>query len=377
MMRVGIVGCGKVADKHASQIRRMVDSMIVGVCDQEPLMAEQLAERLGIKHCYEDVDSFLRMCHPEVVHITTPPQSHFALARQCLEAGCHVYVEKPFTLSCSDASELIRIAKDSGRKLTVGHETQFMPVAIDMRRLIRAGYLGGPPVHMESIYCYQFSDERYAKALLGDRNHWIRGLPGGLLHNIISHGIGKIVEYLQDDTVTVLAHAFTSEFLKGIGEADIIDELRVIISDNCRTTAYFTFSSQMSPPLHQFRVYGQKHSLIADLDHQTLIKIPQNLTSYLNQFVPPFTEGTQYFVRGLHNMRRFLERDFHAESGIHSLISLFYRSIREGSPLPIPYRDILLTSKIMDEILRQIPHTVRTESAPKGKKQLSDDRDIS
>ena len=134
-------------------------------------MAEQLAERLGIRHFYDDVESLLRVCRPDVAHITTPPQSHFALAKHCLEAGCHVYVEKPFTLSSSEARELIRTAEASGFKLTVGHETQFMPVAVDMCRLIRAGYLGGAPVHMESIYCYQFNDERYAKALLGDRNH--------------------------------------------------------------------------------------------------------------------------------------------------------------------------------------------------------------
>jgi predicted dehydrogenase len=194
MIRVGIVGCGKVADKHVSQILRIPGCEIVGVCDQEELMAKQLAERFGIRHRFSDVGVLLKTCQPDVVHITTPPQSHYALAKQCLEAGCHVYVEKPFTVRSGEAEELIGIAEKGGQKLTVGHETQFMPVARDMRRLIHDGYLGGPPVHMESIYGYQFSDEAYAKALLGDRNHWVRRLPGGLVQNIISHGIGKIVD---------------------------------------------------------------------------------------------------------------------------------------------------------------------------------------
>jgi predicted dehydrogenase len=355
VIRVAIIGCGKVADKHASQILRVQGSEIVGVCDQEELMAGQLAERIGIKHHFSEVRTLLTTCQPDVVHITTPPQSHYALARQCLETGCHVYVEKPFTMNSEEATELLAVAEKMGRKVTAGHETQFMPASREMRRLIQAGYLGGAPVHMESDYGYEFGDERYAKALLGDKKHWIRSLPGGLLQNIISHGIGKIAEYLQDEQVTVTAHGFTSQFLESIGETGIIDELRVIISDSHRTTAYFTFSSQISPALHQFKVCGPKNSLIADLEHQTLIKVPQKTyKSYLNQFIPPLADAKQYFANGCGNVKRFLKKDFHADSAIHFLISSFYQSLTENTPLPIPYRDILLTSRIIDDIFNQV-----------------------
>jgi predicted dehydrogenase len=353
-LRAGIIGCGKVADKHTSQILRIKDAEIVGVCDSEELMAQQLAERYGIRHIFTDVGEMLSTCQLDVVHITTPPQSHYSLARKCLESGCHVFVEKPLTLNSQEAESLLRLAESKGQKLTVGHETQFMPVAMDMRRLIQAGYLGGAPVHMESVYCYDFSDERYARALLGDKDHWIRRLPGGLLQNIISHGIGKIVEYLTDDDVSVSARGFTSHFLNGIGERDIIDELRVIMVGNRQTTAYFTFSSQIGPPLHQFRIFGPKKSLFADFDHQTLVSMPMNYKSYLNQFIPPFLAGRQYVANGLRNVGRFLQRDFHAESGLYTLLRSFYTSITDGSPLPISYRDILLTSRTIDDILMQI-----------------------
>jgi predicted dehydrogenase len=355
VIRVGIIGCGKVADKHASQIRRVRGSRIVGVCDRERLMAGQLAERYGIGDSFDDVHAMLAACKPDVVHITTPPQSHYALARQCLEAGCHIYVEKPFTLNGEEAKELIDIAQKVGRKLTVGHETQFMPVARDMRRLIQAGYLGGAPVHMESIYGYEFTDERYAKAVLGDRNHWVRSLPGGLLQNIISHGIGKIAEYLQNEDVMVIAHGFTSPFLDRIGESDVIDELRVILSDGRRTTAHFLFSSQISPALHQFSVYGPTNSLIADHEHQTLIRVPrEHYKSYLKQFIPPFSDAGQYVTNGCRNIHRFLKKEFHAESGMYVLMDSFYRSLTDNAPLPVPYRDILLTARIIDAIFAQI-----------------------
>src|SRR5258708_15506743 len=116
-----------------------------------------------------------------------------------------------------------------------------------MRALIESGYLGEAPVHMESYYGYDLGGQSYARALLGDQQHWVRRLPGKLLHNIISHGIARIAEFLRCDHPHVIAHGFTSPFLNGIGETDIVDELRVMICEEERTTAYFTFSSQMRP----------------------------------------------------------------------------------------------------------------------------------
>lgn len=357
MIRVAIIGCGKIADKHASQIRRIPGAEIVGVCDQEKLMARQLAERLAIKHYFDDVQSILATCRPDVVHIATPPQSHYSLARQCLEDGCHIYVEKPFTLNSKEAEDLLSLADTVGRKVTVGHETQFMPAARDLRRLINEGYLGGPPVHMESMYGYDFSEEGFARALIGDKNHWVRRLPGGFLQNIISHGIGKIVEYLQDDEVTVRAYGFTSPFLESIDEPTIIDELRVLVSDSHRTTAFFTFSSQIGPPFHQLRVYGPKNSLFADYEHQTVIKVPKKeLKSYAKHFIPPFTDAGQCLANGCRNINKFLKNEFHTESGMYFLTQAFYRAMTENTALPIPYRDILLTSRILDEIFSQVSH---------------------
>src|SRR5207245_126261 len=107
----------------------------------------------------------LNEARPDVVHITTPPQGHFEIGRQCLQEECHVYVEKPFTLNTKEAEELIELAERKGLKITTGHDDQFRHVARRMRELVRSGYLGGPPVHMESYYCYELGENStYAKA---------------------------------------------------------------------------------------------------------------------------------------------------------------------------------------------------------------------
>src|SRR5947207_7372638 len=162
MLNVAIVGCGKIADAHASQIQRIRGCEIVGVCDREPLMARQLYERFPIRRHYADLNELLTAARPDVVHITTPPQSHYEIAKRCLEAGAHVYVEKPFTLYAAEAQSLIAIADEKGLKVTVGHDDQFTHVARRMRDLVETGYLGGPPVHMESAYCYDLAQPGYA-----------------------------------------------------------------------------------------------------------------------------------------------------------------------------------------------------------------------
>jgi predicted dehydrogenase len=354
MLKIAIVGCGKVADQHVEQIRYIPYCNIVGVCDREELMARQLQERLGIQTYATEVQALLAKTKPDVVHITTPPQSHYPVAKLCLEAGCHVYIEKPFTVTAAEAGELIAHARRKNLKLTVGHNYQFSHAAIRMRQLIESGYLGGSPVHVESYYCYDLGDASYAKAVLGDRHHWVRQLPGGLLQNIISHGISKIAEFLKSNSVEVLAYGFTSPLLRKIGETDIVDELRVIIHDG-EVTAYFTFSSQMRPMLHQLRLYGPKNGLIIDDDQQTMIKVKGTpYKSYLEQFIPPWNYAKQYIADSLGNMREFLKGNFHMGYGMKVLMQTFYRSITYNTPLPIPYEEILLTSQIMDEIFSQL-----------------------
>src|SRR5438309_7980037 len=355
MLRVAIVGCGKIADAHASQIQRIKGCEIVGVCDREVLMARQLYERFPVKRYFTDLAELLSDTRPDVVHITTPPESHFAIAKVGLERGCHVYVEKPFTLHEEEAQGLVALANEKGLKLTVGHDDQFSHVARRMRTLVESGYLGGDPVHMESYYCYDLGDPSYARALLCDKRHWVRRLPGGLLHNIISHGIARIAEFLTSDSPQLIAYGFVSPLLKRMGESEIIDELRVIICEEERTTAYFTFSSQMRPSIHQFRIYGPKNGLVLDQDQETLIKLRGGrFKSYVEKFSPPLIFAEHHLGNLIRNVRTFLARDFHMKSGMKYLIESFYCSIIQDTPLPIPYREILLTARCIHAIFDEL-----------------------
>ena len=129
-------------------------------------MARQLAERFKLPQYFSDLTEMLKVAAPDVVHVTTPPESHFPIAKMCLDAGSHVYVEKPFTINTAEAEELLALAEKRDRKITVGHDLQFNHAARRMRKLVDGGFLGGRPVHMESYYCYELSDGKYARALM-------------------------------------------------------------------------------------------------------------------------------------------------------------------------------------------------------------------
>jgi predicted dehydrogenase len=355
MLKIAIVGCGKIADSHAQQIQRINGCEISAVCDREELMARQLQERFLAKRWFKDLNLMLSETHPDVVHITTPPQSHLSIAMQCLEFGCNVYVEKPFTINFGEAKKLLENAEKRRLKVTVGHDDQFRHAARVMRKMVQGGFLGGSPVHMESYYGYELGGSGYANALIGDKQHWVRALPGGLMHNIISHGIARISEYLTGENPRVIAFGFASPMLARMGETQIKDELRTIISDENGTTAYFTFSSQMRPSLHQFRIFGSKNGFQLDQDNETLIRLSGvRHKSFLEQFIPPVVIANQYLENLKRNVRLFLANDFHPKAGMKHLIELFYQSVLENAPLPIPYREILLTARIMDSIFEQI-----------------------
>lgn len=354
MLKVGIIGCGRIADAHAVEILKVPGAKLVAACDREPLMAKQLCERFRIGRPYGDVAELLARERPDIVHVTSPPHTHLDLGRQCLEAGCSVMFEKPFALHAGETEELIGTAEKKGLKITVDHNVQFTPAARTMRELVRSGYLGGPPVHVESVWCYSYGDAGYAKALLGEKTHWVRMLPGKMLQNIASHGISKIAEFLTGESLQVMAHGFSSKVLRDLDETEIMDELRVIIHDSQPVTAYFTFSTQVGPPLHQLRLYGPKASLVVDDLHETLVRVTGNYKSYLNHFIPPLIDAGQHLRNSLDNIAKFIRGDGYFEAGRKHLIESFYRSVSQGAPVPIPYREILLVSRIMDRIFAQL-----------------------
>ena len=104
-----------------------------------------------------------------------------------------------------------------------------------------------------------------------------------------------------------------------------------------------------------FESTARKTVFVLDQNHEILLRLRgAKFKSYADYFIPPLLFARQHVGNLLGNARLFLARDFHMDAGMKCLVESFYRSIREGAPVPIPYREILLTARIMDAIFDQL-----------------------
>ncbi|MEY2687370.1 MAG: hypothetical protein RL375_1568, partial [Pseudomonadota bacterium] len=200
LLKVAIIGCGKIADGHVEQIRATGRGEVVAVCDREPLMAEQLAVRLGIPGQYTDAAKMLAETRPDVVHIATPPDSHLMLARLCFDAGCHVFMEKPFALTEAQSREIVDLATRAGKQVGVNYLYNYEVPGLALEPIIAKGELG-EIVHLDTSYGYNLAGD-YGLAVMTDPNHWVHRLPGKLFHNVLDHVLAKVVPFLGDEIET-------------------------------------------------------------------------------------------------------------------------------------------------------------------------------
>src|SRR6476469_3987712 len=96
-MKVALIGAGQIARQHLTCLTTLPSIELAAVCDLSPATAEAAAERYGIQAWFTDHRAMLERVRPDVVHVTTPPTSHFKLAFDSVDAGAHVVVVTPAT----------------------------------------------------------------------------------------------------------------------------------------------------------------------------------------------------------------------------------------------------------------------------------------
>ncbi len=356
-LKVGIVGCGKIADGHVGEIRRVPGAALVAVCDLEPLMAEQLAVRFAIPNWYARFETMLERERPDVVHITTPPQSHPHLAEMAMAAGCHVFVEKPLALNATAAAGMIEQARRTGRKLSINYWYNFEPHALELRRWYETGLLGDA-VHVESYFGYSLAGD-FGAALLSDPDHWVHALPGKLFHNVLDHIVNKITPFLPDEDPEVTVVACRRRPARGDRAIDsVFDELRFILRGR-QATGSGVFCAHAKPLGHTLRVYGTRNTAHADYQARTLtLEADQTIPSALGRLFPAFIQARRQRRAAWNNVRLFRRNQFHYFAGMKHLIESFYDSIRHGSPLPLEPAEILRIARIMDRIIAGVQRAV-------------------
>jgi predicted dehydrogenase/nucleoside-diphosphate-sugar epimerase len=151
-LRVGLIGCGKMGLHHLKAIALSGVSTVVGVADPAATADDLGAALPAGARVFAQARDMLAETRPDVVHIVTPPETHAPLALMAIEAGCHVYVEKPFTFTAADAERILDAARRRGLKVCAGHQVLFEPPALAVRESLKSI---GRLVHVESYFSFK------------------------------------------------------------------------------------------------------------------------------------------------------------------------------------------------------------------------------
>jgi predicted dehydrogenase len=189
LIRVALLGCGRIAHVHAGYLRQVPEVEFVGACDLDPACRERFTARWQLP-TFADVEELIAAAEPHVVHVLTPPATHAKLTIELLEAGLHVLVEKPMALTVSDADARVAAAYRTGRVLTVDHNRWFDPVMQRARTLLQTGRLG------TLIGVDVFAGAAAGGGDLPDSGHWKASLPGGILYDLAPHPVYLLSGFL-------------------------------------------------------------------------------------------------------------------------------------------------------------------------------------
>jgi len=141
-VRTGVIGCGSVSNSYLPVLTKSPFVEVVSLCDIKPERAKRQAERFNIAHYYPHIDEMLKGEPFEFMITLTDMQEHEHLNRQALEAGLHVWSEKPIANSLAAGQELLRLAKEKGRRLWGAPITVQSPQFAFMAKQLAAGKLG-------------------------------------------------------------------------------------------------------------------------------------------------------------------------------------------------------------------------------------------
>lgn len=139
-LKVAVVGLGKMGLSHFAMVNAHPDVETVA-CDGTAFMVDVLNKNTDVP-VYRDYDDMMDKEHPDAVVIATPSRLHASMGRSALEAGAHVFCEKPFCLDWQDSEALTQLAADKGLVAQVGYHYRYVGAFQEVKRLIEADAIG-------------------------------------------------------------------------------------------------------------------------------------------------------------------------------------------------------------------------------------------
>lgn len=188
VLRLGLVGMGYWGKNLLRVFQSQPNVELCGIADPA------LDPRTSRVPVFPSLESLLAQCQLDAVAIATPPSTHYALARRCLEAGKHCWVEKPLALRAAEAAELVALAEKKGCQLFVDETFLYDPLVRTARQWIREGYIG----EIRHLSFQRLGQGRIRR----DSDVWWNSAPHDL--SILFYWIDKPVQAVRVETFAYL-----------------------------------------------------------------------------------------------------------------------------------------------------------------------------
>jgi predicted dehydrogenase len=293
MVKVALIGAGKMGISHLSVLGAHPGVELVGVCDASSMVTDFLEKFSGYA-CFTDYRKMIEKTAPDAVVVAVPSKLHYEMIRYLLEQNIHVFAEKPFTLRPEHSYELSHVAQSKELVNQVGYHNKFIGTFKELKSLVAAGVLGD---------VYHFTGEAYGPVITKKKAGNWRSSPeegGGCLLDYASHVIDLVNDVLSPVVQahgTILKRVFSEKVEDAVYSIlQVASGVSGILSVNWSDDTYRKMSTSLT-------INGTKGKVICDA---TEIKVfckedPQykNYTKGWNvQSVTVLQEPVDFYLRG-------------------------------------------------------------------------------
>jgi predicted dehydrogenase len=323
VLNIAIVGAGLMGYWH-SQFALKAGACIIAIVDNNLSNAKALALKINNAKPYADIDSMLADNKPDVIHICTPVNTHADLAKQTIESGVHVLVEKP--LACTSAQ------------------------VIKIHQLAEAKNILISPIHQ---FCFQRGIKQTVDALknFGKPLRIDFNIASAGAHNQLKTKINDVIEDILPHPLSILRYLWPEHhfdcrgwLIKQSNEGELL-----LLGDYNEIALTLYISMSARPTRCQFSIQTTTGTLHVDLFHDYMIK-EYGTVSRMRKIIQPLVFASKtFFFCTLNLIRRVLIRQ-PAYPGLQELISRFYSSVIYQTKIPICTKDTIDIAIARDEI---------------------------
>lgn len=348
MIRIGILGRNSTAD-HVRLARAYAGAGIVAIgaeCGEPEFSFE--GEVPTIENWRSAFQELVERNKIDVLHIMTPPETHFTLAEDALSAGCHVLMENPIALDSAQAFKLFEIGRKNHRMLCIASDFLFEPCYQKALHLIQSGNAGRVE-KVEVFYGVDTRSEDFRSYEMPNALPPAFNLIGGLYPYAIQIPLCILLNLIGDPEAISVSEKSCGELPQNIS-----DEVQVSIQ-GAKAKGVLTLSFAAKPPLNHASLQCTKTTIEVNFNSMKMTDRPTSLFSGIaHREMLLKTAASQ-----VRTNKRLIERHIFAKArkpfqGSRALMHRFYDAIQGRGNVPISPQDAMRVINTADVVLSQI-----------------------